>query len=377
MAGLEHAPDNDMKLIRAVSIWAILTSLSAPSFAAPLCRNLFVSTLNIELTEQKITELVGNAKSYQDKRNKDWSDRNKCLCCHTTLPYMLARGLDAGSKVNFDKLKDLTVERVENQESRPWYHGDQAGRDSKPTESVLNALTLLMHDLSSQLPLQATTLKAVDSIFAKLETNGRLHWLDFNLQPFESKKGELWGNSMALLAVEIAKKHSGYEPPVDKYAKLKAFVFSKKIQLKTQEMAVLLWANSQGVPGKFLSSELSSQFINGIIEAQSPNGSVYQKAALGYGKREENVYATAISLIGMIKAGYGNHPAAHKAAKWLADKQAIGNFLQMGDATVLWNAASMNRTGSLLNDRFASDYSTSYASLALSMYQAEVFQIRP
>lgn len=365
-----------MNLVRAISIWAILTSVSEPSFAAPLCRSLFESTINVMLSEQKVTELVVNAKTYQDKRNKDWAERNKCLCCHTTLPYMLARGLDAGSKVNFDKFKALTVERVENPESRPWYHGDHAGRDSRPTEAVLNALTLLMHDISSYLPLQATTLKAVDSIFAKLEPNGRLHWLDFNLHPFESKKGELWGNSMALLAIEMAKKYSSYEPPAEKHAKLKSYVFGKKGWLNTQEMAVLLWANSHSATGKFLESGLPSQFINRIIEAQNQNGSFNQKAALGYGSKEENVYATAISLIGLVKAGYGNHPSAHKAAKWIADSQATGNFLQMGEGTVLWNATSMNRTGSPFNDRFASDFSTSYASLALSMYQTEVLQIR-
>ena len=324
------------------------------------------------LSEQKVTELVGSAKSYQDRRNKDWAERNKCLCCHTSLPYMLARGLDAGSKVNFDKFKALAVEKVENPEARPWYHADQAGRNSKPTEAVLNALTLLMHDLSSQLPLQAITLKAVDSIFVTLEPNGRLHWLDFNLQPFESKKGELWGNSMALLAVEMAKKNSSYEPPTEKYAKLKAYVFGKSDQLKTQEMAVLLWANSHATIGNFLTSELSSQFVNRIIGSQNANGSFDQKAALGYGKKEENVYATAISIIGLVKAGYGNHPSAHKAANWLADSQATGNFLQMGQGTVLWNAVSLNRTNSLLNDRFASDYATSYSALALSFYRAEI-----
>lgn len=363
-----------MNLIRAISIWAILTSISAPTLAASLCRSLFESSVNILLTEEKVTQLVGNAKTYQDKRNKDWTDRNKCLCCHTTLPYMLARGLDAGSKVNFDKLKALTVEKVENPESRPWYHRDQAGRDSKPTEAVLNALTLLMHDVSSQMPLQAITLKAVDSIFQKLEPNGRLHWLDFNLQPFESKKGELWGNSMALLAIEMAKKYSSYEPPAEKYAKLKNYVISKQGRLGTQEMAVLLWANSHADSGKFLDSNLRNDFSNRIIEAQNTNGSFDQSAALGYGKKEESVYATAISLIGLIKAGYGNHPSAHKAAKWLADSQATGNFLQMGDGTVLWNATSMNRINSLFNDRFASDYSTSYSSLALSFYRSEVLR---
>lgn len=347
------------------------------SSAAPLCRSLFNSDRQQTfLTEQKVVELINKSKDYQDKRNKDWADRNKCLCCHTTLPYVLTRGLDANSKVNFDKFKQLAVERVEQPGSWPWYHTDHAGRDSKPTEAVLNALTLIMHDISSQTAIQPNTLKAMDSIFTTVEPNGRLHWLDFDLQPFESKKGELWGNSMALLAIEMAKKHSSYQPPAAKYAKLKAYIVSKIESLKPQEMAILLWAHSQKFAADFLTPEMTAFFTNRILESQNPNGSWNQKAVLGYGKQEENVYATAISLIGMIKAGYGNHPAAHKAARWLSDKQVIGNFLQMGEGTVLWQAISMNKTGSLLNDRFASDFATSYSALALSLYKIEVLDIR-
>lgn len=349
---------------------SLLTAFN--SFSAASCGVLLRGLSAAMLTENQVTELVDKSKAYQDKRNQEWSERNKCLCCHTTLPYMLGRGLDANSRANFDKFKETAALKVEDSEARPWYAADEVGRNSKPTEAVLNAITLVMHDISSQAALNPTTLKALDRIFETLESDGRLHWLDFGLHPFESKNGELWGNSMALLAIELAKKHSAYEPPAAKYALLKAYVISKKDQLATQEMAVLLWANAQGPAGRFLSAELSGFFKRRIFEMQNRNGSFNQKAALGYGKREENAYATAISLIGIIKAGFGNHPAAHKAAKWLADNQETGNFLQMGGGTVLWNATSMNRNNSLLNNRFASDYTTSYSALALSMYRTEI-----
>ena len=366
-----------MSLFKIISACTILTSVSFVVMAAPICRNLFDPNNNPAfLSEQNVTDLVEKSKTYQDKRNKEWAERNKCLCCHTSLSYMLARGLDANSKVNFDKFKNFAAIKVENPNERPWYHADHAGRDSKPTEAVLNALTLVMHDIESGSPLSSTTLKAMDSIFTKVEANGRLHWLDFDLQPFESKKGELWGNAMALLAVEIAKKYSAYEPPTAKYNNLKAYVIGKRDKLQINEMSVLLWAHAQSGQNNFLPSELSSLFLNKIIESQNSNGSFNQSAVLGYGKKENNIYATAISLIGLVQARYGNHPSAHKAAKWLASTQTTGNFLQMGEATVLWIAGSMNRTGSLINDRFASDYSTSYAALALTMYKSEVLQSR-
>lgn len=367
-----------MSFLKTLTLFTFVTSISAVVTAVPLCRNLFDPNNNQAfLTEQNVADLVEKSKSYQDKRNKEWAERNKCLCCHTTLPYMLGRGLDVNSKANFEKFKDVAAIKVENPAELPWYHADMKGRDSKPTEAVLNALTLVMYDIQSGVPLTATTLKAMDSIFAKVESNGRLHWLDFELQPFESKKGELWGNSMALLAIEIAKKNSDYQPPTAKYNKLKAYILNKSDLLQINEMSVLLWANSQSGHGQFLTAATESKFLNKIIDSQNENGSFNQDVVLGFGKREDNIYATAISLIGLIKAGYGNHPTAHRAAKWLASAQSTGNLLQMGDGTTLWPSISMNRTNVLRNDRFASDYSTSYSALALSIYKSEVLDSRP
>lgn len=362
-----------MKSLIGFLTFSILIAFKA--YSAAQCSVIFNSSASAQLTEAQIVNLVDKSKSYQDKRNKAWAERNKCLCCHTSLPYMLSRGLDPESKTNFDTFRDLAVSSVENPQQRPWYHADDAGRNSKPTEAVLNALTLLMYDVSNQSSLKPTTLKAVDLIFEHMESDGRIHWLDFHLQPFESKNGELWGNSMALLVIEMAKKHSDYVPKPAQYGKLKAYVLGHLDQLKLHEMSVLLWANSQGGNPKVLTAELKELFISKIFSAQNTSGSWNQKAVLGQGQNEESVYATSIALIGLIKAGQINNPLIHRAAKWLGDQQQTGNFLNMGDGSVLWVATSMNRTDSVRNDRFASDFTTSYASLALQFYKSALLAL--
>lgn len=346
--------------------------------AAPACRILFdESNSRPTMTEEQVIDLVEKAKSYQDKRNKDWSERNKCLCCHTTLPYMLARGLDQSSKVNFDKFKALAIEKVENPHLQPWYAADMQGRDSRPTEAVLHALTLIMHDISSNVRLSETTLKSVDRIFENMDSSGKIHWLDYNLQPFESKKGELWGNSMAILAIEMAQNNSNYIAPAERYNKLKTYVLGNNNKLKPNEMSVLIWANSLNIrndriSNKVLTADLYNNFLSKIVSTQNADGSWNQKAVLGQGKNQPDTYSTAIALIGLIKAGQGNIPSAHKAASWLASQQQTGNFLNMGADSTFWVSTSMNRENVLFNNRFASDFATSYATLALQFYKSEV-----
>ncbi|MEK6627216.1 MAG: hypothetical protein AABY53_01190 [Bdellovibrionota bacterium] len=354
------------------------TLISQVASAAPSCRSVVEDssrqTSTGQLTEQQIVDSINKSKSYQDKRNKQWLEQRKCLCCHTTLPYMLSRGLDSKSRANFNKLKEMAEEKVENPAAEPWYHADHAGRNSKPTEAVLNALTLLMYDISNRSELSTNTLKSMNRIFETMDADGHLHWLDYNLQPFESKKSELWGNSMALLTIEMAKKHSNYQPPSE-YTKLKAYMLKNVSKLKPHEMSVMLWANSMASSNRLLKPGLAKFFADKIRNSQNENGSWNQKTVLGQGENKQNIYTTAISFIGLIKAGQGNTQAAHKAAKWLSDQQQTGDFLEMGDGTTLWNATSMNRVGSLLNDTFASDAATSYSALALQIYKSEVLSI--
>lgn len=354
---------------------SIIVLSAHQAWSAPSCRIFLEEALRAQapvvtrLTEQEVTDLVKKSKTYQDNRNQDWAQTRRCLCCHTTLPYMMSRGLDAQSRNNFESFKDLSIASMERPESHLWYHADNAGRDSRPTEVVVHAMTLLMYDVSKGTQLQPITLKAVDEILKNLDADGHIHWLDYGLQPFESKKGELWGNSLALLTIEMAKKNSAYNPPADKYDRLKNYVLSNAQQLKPHEMSVLLWAHS--MKNTLLSSQQKSQFVQKIKSSQNADGSWNQLAVLGQGQNRADIYSTAIALIGLVRANQ-HGPEVDKAAKWLAAAQQTGNLLRMGEGATLWPSTSMNRNNSILNDRFASDFATSYTSLALQMYRAQV-----
>ncbi|MBY0452958.1 MAG: hypothetical protein K2P92_07975, partial [Bdellovibrionaceae bacterium] len=153
------------------------SSVAAPEVRPEARPNTTPDRVAGTLTESQIRENVGRSKPYLDQRNEDWTERNRCLCCHTTLPYMMSRGVDAQSTELFDKYQRMAADKVENTAASPWYQSDRQGRNSKPTEAVVNALTLLNYDIAKGSSLSAVTLKSVDRIFENLDADGHIHWL--------------------------------------------------------------------------------------------------------------------------------------------------------------------------------------------------------
>jgi squalene-hopene/tetraprenyl-beta-curcumene cyclase len=348
----------------------LILLFSNTSYAVSMCSSLFERVAVQEVySEEQIESLVKNSHDHQDKRNENWLEQNKCLCCHTTLPYIFSRPFDSKSKSNFEKLKNMASERVINTDLAPWYREDNAGRNSKPTESVLNALTLIMYDLSKGNHLTHTSLKAVDQIFENFDSSGKLHWLDYNLEPFESKNAEIWGNTMAIFAVEKMRKHSNHQIPEAKYDKLKSILLDDFQNLKPNEMAILLWANSLNEnnsreSSKLLSARVKKYFVDKILNTQNLNGTWSQKNNLQLGSEKPDVYSTAISIIALKSAGVKNNKMS-QAANWLIEK---ANTSESNGNITFWQSQSMNRPLSRINNLFSSDYATGYTSLALKMY---------
>ena len=53
-------------------------------------------------------------------------------------------------------------------------------------------------------------------------------------------------------------------------------------------------------------------------------------------------------------------------------KQTTAQALNFNQQYTFWQSRSMNRPGVTRNNRFASDFATSYASIALDMYRSEM-----
>ena len=63
--------------------------------------------------------------------------------------------------------------------------------------------------------------------------------------------------------------------------------------------------------------------------------------------------------------------AVKKAVVWLTSQQS-NRSPSNWDSETFWFQSSINRPGTPLNDRFASDFASSYASLTLQMYGSDV-----
>lgn len=339
--------------------------------AATSCRFLvrgnFRETSRETLSEYQIIKKIEQVKPYLDNRNKEWSEKQKCLCCHTTLPYVMTRAYDTQSAPIFESFKARAEYRVNNLNSKPWYQEDSVGRDSRPTEAVLNAVTLVMYDQARQQGYRAVTLRSIDRIFEQIDETGRLHWLDFELEPFESKNAELWGNTLAILAVEMALANSSYRAPEAAYRNLKQKLLRNSQNLNLNEKSMLLWANS--LRRNVLSPQQVKEFANQIRTRQKNDGTWSQKTFLGYGMDQSDTYSTSMALIALVKAGVLGAPV-DKAAQKLMDSQKNDFIFNSTQAFSFWPAQSLN-SDNTLNQLFATDAATAYAQLALKIYLKE------
>ncbi len=355
------------QILQKCILFLLLVSNTAVS--APLCRSYFDSMIS----ESQIIESIKGSDAFLDKRNEEWANSRRCLCCHTTLPYIMTRTYDAKSAGSFEIFRNSAVAKVQNPDLQPWYSADMTRRNSNPTESVVNAMTLLMYDQARKTDLQPVTLKAVDRIFEQLDSNHLLHWLDFNLQPFESKAAELWGNSFAILAIETAQKKSSYRAPQEKYKAMKNALLSKPEKLNLNEKSILLWAHS--LSKSVLSPELFKQFVLDLKKSQNKNGSWNQKAVLNMGTNTEDTYSTSIALLALVKSKVRGKKVT-AAADWLTAQQKTVQTFGLSSAYTFWPSTSMNRTDSNMNNLFASDSATGYATLALKAYKNEILKLK-
>ena len=139
------------------------------------------------------------AASYLDDRMDAWfagakqvqtgDGETRCISCHTSVPYALARpalrrALHATSPTpqEIRLIADVT-RRVDTYGSQqPFYDSDEAKRtESRGTEAVLNALLLAGAE-----PAAPATRAAFTHLWETQRADGAWDWQQFGLEPFES-----------------------------------------------------------------------------------------------------------------------------------------------------------------------------------------------
>jgi squalene-hopene/tetraprenyl-beta-curcumene cyclase len=331
------------------------------------------------------------AAKYLDGRAENWfsfktADRGQgatntsCLCCHTVVPYALARPALKASPTEpqtpFEKkLLAQTTLRVENWRKldtpalRLMYdHSEEKKKQSLGTESVLNALMLASAarergDATPDATLKTALANLWHEQLTTGEHKGSWDWLDFGEEPWESSRGRYYGASLAAIAVETAPGFSKSDDAAG-IAMLRDYL---KHHFAAQPLFNKVWAFAASDKlGRVLSPDERKTLVGQLFAAQQADGG-WNLASLGpYRRRdgtgqprESDAYATAI-ILGAIQGGKESHdPRIARGLAWLRSHQ---------EPTGEWRSTSLNARRDPASNvgKFMSDAATAYAVLALT-----------
>jgi squalene-hopene/tetraprenyl-beta-curcumene cyclase len=337
------------------------------------------------------------AAKYMDSREKEWflytpADRGEgankvtCVSCHSLVPYALARPAlrrrtGTPEPAEYEKrVLEQVRRRVEHWKEldsakyRLLYDFDAAKKkESWGTEAVINALLLAFNDqYEGRKQPSEVTRKAFANLWqvqaAAGEQKGSWDWLEFGLEPWESRGARYFGAALAAVAIGTAPGYysPGRDADVDAGVKrLRGYLRDHLAAQNLYNRIALLWAAST-LDG-LLSHEERQGIIQAILAKQQADGG-WSLAGLGKYVRhdktpqatESDGFATGLVLYVLQSAGLLRSDARiGRGLAWLQTHQAD---------TGEWRGISVNKKRNPANHvgKFMSDAATAYAVLALS-----------
>ena len=342
------------------------------------------------------------AAAYLDQREQWWSawpvaarDHGTfCVSCHTTLPYAMARPAlraalhEDGPSPGEQKLLENVTRRVRFWKNVEPFYGDvhtniQKANESRGTESVLDALTLLSYDAGNG-NLSDDTRAALDHMWTLQQTagdrKGAWQWLQFGNEPFEANDSDYYGAALAAVAAGIAGTDYRAMPGIrNNLESLRNYLNRECARQSPINRVVLLWASAKW-PG-LISPRQQNAITREIFNRQETDGG-WNLAPLAWSWRDWTMrslvktftrsygtdligvsdgYATALItyVLEQTSRGREDERLGHARA-WLVHHQ--------NEAHGFWRSYSLNnqRDPSSGTGLFMSDAATAYAVLALT-----------
>jgi len=295
------------------------------------------------------------AADYLDARQKEWiawpranGGAKPCISCHTGLPYLMARPalrkvLGETEPTQYEKaLLESLRSRVEKKEP----NGASLG-----VESVMAAMFL-------------RTPAAYDRMWTLQEREGEMagafRWFNTDLDPWEEPESQLFGASLAAIAVSGAPAEYRQQPEVrERMAALMAFLNRPHGGQPLQNRLAVAWAsNDEKLRAKVTAEIFEKQLAEGGWSMESL-GPWHRHANAPPPKEGSNTYATAFTSLVLMKMGTRpSDPRLQRALTWLRTHQSQHGY---------WYAESMNKQyePDSMEIKFMRDAATGWASLAL------------
>lgn len=329
------------------------------------------------------------AAAYLDKRSTWWiswptSARDHgtfCVSCHTATPFSLGRAAlrsalgESAASPNEQRVLESVTKRVRMWHDVDPFYTDQArglpkASESRGTESILNSLILVSHDVPTG-HLSADARLALDNMWALQikapDMNGAWAWLQFHNAPFEGDS-QFYGNCLAAIAIGSAPDNYQAEPAIQSGIKLLIGWLVRNMDTQTPlDRVDLLWASTK-LKG-LLTPEQQSKIIGETLAKQREDGGFSMASMIPGWKRHDNTpidpssdgYATGLVAYALEHTDAPEaQPPLKRALNWLHKNQI--------EADGRWPAVSLNNNRAVLSDTglFMSDAATAYAVLALT-----------
>jgi squalene-hopene/tetraprenyl-beta-curcumene cyclase len=337
-----------------LTLWSLLSlAISAGHAETP---NDFPKPSANSADEPRAPSLsLSAAARFLDATAVNWVRERKCATCHTSVPYLFARGT----------LKDapregpVLVRRFFEDRVAHWDDEAKAAKPRWDAEVVVTAVALAFDDAQTSGKLHPLTRKALDRMWTLQRPNGAWNWLKCGWPPFEHD--DYYGAVFAAVGTAIAPdSYSQTEAAQQGLKKIKDYL-RQTAPPSLHHKAWLLWA---AVKEHGLLTETDrQQAIKELLSLQRDDGG-WSLASLGDWKghdgrkNDKNApsdgYGTGLVVYVLRQAGVpAKDDAIARGVRWLRSNQR---------ASGRWFTRSLN------TDRahYITNAGTAFAVLALT-----------
>lgn len=346
------------------------------------------------------------AAKYLDARMDAWwtnakvlktaDGEQRCISCHTAVPYVLARPVlrrmlgEKTMSAHEPRILETVTARVNAiGNEQPYYDNTEDKKiESRGVEAVLNAFVLTMNDsnVKASQP-SATTKAAMARLWEVQRADGAFDWLNFGLEPYEVPDAAFHGATLAAMSAGSATGMAASATEAGKAGRERLIRYLNS-NVSSQRLFNRAWAL---IAASRLDAVLSTQdraaIVRDLETAQRSDGgwSMMDLGTWRWGKKDapftapgttdsallsaSDGYATGL-VVYALKQSRSRSAAIAKGQQWLRAHQAP---VSSDPAWAPWRAHSLNHDrehggprGEPWRRMFMSDLATAFAVLALT-----------